>query len=123
MVNVHCVVHSLSLCTIQTAEAIADLKQQKQILADVFYYFHTSPKQAAKIKKNLQKLLEEQVLTHKELHSIRWLLYYNALQTVHTRRFMRLLTYFPEVSQNFSKDPNINGLKKKFLKRSSSSLL
>lgn len=55
MVNVHCVVHSLSLCTIQTVEAIAALKEHQQILADVFYYFHTSPKQAAKIKKKFTK--------------------------------------------------------------------
>ena len=52
------------------------------------------------------------MLTYKELHSIRWLSYYSALQTVH-RTIDSLLTYFTEVTQNISKDPKANGLKKK----------
>lgn len=52
------------------------------------------------------------MFTYKELPSIRWLSYYNALQTVH-RTIDSLLTYFTEVSQDVSKDPKGNGLKKK----------
>lgn len=44
MVNVHCVAHSLALCTSQAVEAIADLKEHQQILSDLFYYFLGSPK-------------------------------------------------------------------------------
>ena len=111
MVNVHCVAHSLALCTSQAAEAIPELKEHQQILTDLFYYFRASPKRAAKIRE-IQKLLEDPVLTYKELHSIRWLSYYSALQTVH-RTIDSLLTYFTEVTQNISKDPKANGLKKK----------
>lgn len=111
MVNVHCVAHSLALCTSQAAEAIADLKEHQQILTDLFYYFRGSPKRAARIKA-VQKLLEDPVLTYKELHSIRWLSYYNALQTVH-RTIDSLLTYLTDMSQDVSKDPKANGLKKK----------
>lgn len=69
MVNVHGAAHSLALCTSQAAEATADLKEHQQILTDLFYYFRASPKQAAKIKE-AQNLLEDPVLTNKELHSI-----------------------------------------------------
>ena len=76
MVNVHYVAHSLALCISQAAEVIQALKQHQQILTDLFYYFRGSPKRAAKIKE-IQELLEDPVLTHKELHSVRWLSYYN----------------------------------------------
>ena len=101
MVNVHCVAHSLALCTSQAAEAIADLKKHQQILTDLFNYFRACPKRAAKIKE-IQNLLEHLVLTCKELHSIRWLSYHNALQTVH-RTIDSLLTYFTEVPRMSAK--------------------
>ena len=107
MVNVHCVAHSLALCTFQAAEAIPVFKEHQQILIDLFYYFHASPKRGAKIRE-IQKLL----LTYKELHSIQWLSYYSALQTVH-RTIDSLLTHFTEVTPDVSKDPKANGLKKK----------
>lgn len=50
------------------------------------------------------------MLTYKELHSIRWLSYYNALETVH-RTKDSLLTYLTDVPQDVSKDPKANGLK------------
>jgi len=111
MVNVHCAAHSLALCTSQAAEAIPDLKEHQQILTDLFYYFRGSPKRAARIQ-DIQILLEDPVLTYKELHSVRWLSYYNALQSVH-RTIDSLLSYFTDVTQDVSKDPKANGLKKK----------
>ncbi|KAJ8375476.1 hypothetical protein SKAU_G00060560 [Synaphobranchus kaupii] len=74
--------------------------------------FHDgSPKRAARIKA-IQTLLEDPVLTYKDLHSIQWLSYYNALQTVH-RTTDSLLTYLTDVSQDVSQDPKASGLKKK----------
>ena len=94
----------------QAAETIADLKEHQQILTDLFYYFRGSPKRAARIKE-IQNLLEDPVLTYKELHSIRWLSYYT-LQSVH-RTIDSWLSYITDVSQDVDKDPKANGLKKK----------
>ena len=103
--------NSLALCTSQAAENIQELKEHQQILTDVFYYFRGSPKRAARIKE-IQKLLEDPVLSYKELHSVRWLSYHITLQTVH-RTVDSLLTYFSDVTQDVTKDPKANGLKKK----------
>ena len=111
MVNVHCVAHSLALCTSQAADKISDLKDHQQILTDLFYYFRGSPKRAARIR-SIQTLLDDPVLTYKELHSVRWLSYCNALQTVH-RTIDSLLTYLTEVTRDVTKDPKAAGLKKK----------
>ena len=111
MVNVHCVAHSLALCTSQAAEGIQELKQHQQILTDLFYYFRGSPKRAAKIKE-IQELLDDPVLTYKELHSVRWLSYYNALSAVHKTNDS-LLSYLSEASVDIGKDPKANGLKRK----------
>ena len=55
-----------------------------------------SPKRIAKIKL-VSQLLEEPELTVKESHTVRWLSYYNALQTVF-RSLDSLLTYLTEMT-------------------------
>ena len=111
MVNVHCIAHSLALCTSQAAADIPALKEHQQTLTDLFYYFKLSSKRAGRIKE-IQQLLEDPVLTYKELHAVRWLSYYNGLQSVH-RTMDSLLTYLAEATADVTKDPKAAGLKKK----------
>ena len=54
-------------------------------------------------------LLDDPTLTYKEIHSVRWLSYFNALTTVY-RTTDSLLTYLAEKG---TEDPKANGLKKK----------
>ena len=108
MQNVHCVAHKLALCTSQAAENIQPLKKHQQILIDLFYYFKGSAKRAAK-QHEIQTLVDDPTLTIKEIHSVRWLSYFNALTAVF-RTIDSLVTYLAELSV---KDPKGNGLKKK----------
>ena len=108
MQNVHCVAHKLALCTSQAAENIQPLKKYQQILTDLFYYFKGSAKRAAKLHE-IQTLVDDPILTIKEIHSVRWPSYFNALTAVF-RTIDSLMTYLAEVSV---KDPKANGLKKK----------
>ncbi|XP_060078766.1 zinc finger protein 862-like [Ylistrum balloti] len=110
IINVHCVAHRLALSTSQAAENIAPLKEYQETITSIYYYFKYSPNRVASLSE-IQKVLNDPQLRYKEVHSVRWLSFYNALETVH-RTLDSLLTYFAETVN--SKDPKAAGLKKKF---------
>lgn len=108
LIDVHCVAHKLALCSSRAAADIPRLKQHQEILSDLFYYIKASGKRAAKIKQ-VQEILQDPILTYKELHSVWWLSYFNAL-TVMFRTLDILLTYLGEAGTG-NKDPKAVGLK------------
>jgi len=108
LINVHCVAHKLALCTSQAAENIPQLKDHQETLTQLFKYFKFSSKRADKMRK-IQEILDGPVLKYKEVYSVRWLSYYEALSAVH-RTLASLLTYFAQSGDN---DPKAIGLKRK----------
>ncbi|XP_060566971.1 E3 SUMO-protein ligase KIAA1586-like isoform X2 [Ruditapes philippinarum] len=108
MHNVHCVAHKLALCTSQAAEKVPMIKKHQQILTDLYYYFKGSGKREARLH-SIQEVLDDPILTVKEIHSVRWLSYFNALTAV-WRTLDSLFTYLAEASVQ---DPKALGLKKK----------
>ena len=102
--------YKLALCSSQAAVDIPGLKQHQEILTDLFYYFKASSKRAARIKQ-VQEILQDPILTYKELHSVRRLSYFNALTAVF-RTLDSLLTYLGEGGTG-NKDPKAVGLKHK----------
>ena len=66
-----------------------------------------SSKRASRLKQ-LQEVLDDPCLRIKEIHSLRWLSYYNALTTV-CRILDSLLTYLAELHAT-GKDPKASGL-------------
>ena len=100
-------VYKLALCSSQAAVDIPGLKQHQEILTDLFYYFKASSKRAAKIKQ-VQEILQDPILTYKELHSVQRLSYFNALTAV----FRTLDSYLGEGGTG-NKDPKVVGLKRK----------
>ena len=91
LVNVHCLAHRLALCTSQAASDIVKLKNQ-QIVTDIYYYFSKSAKRSQGLKK-IQEILESDVLKIKEVHSVRWFFFYNALYAIY-HSWGALVTYF-----------------------------
>ena len=61
--------------------------------------------------REVQNLVDDPSLTYKEIHSVRWLSYFEALTCVY-RTLDSLLTYLADVGVN---DPKANGLKKKVI--------
>lgn len=92
LVNVHCLAHRLALCTSQAATDIPALKGYQQIITDIYYYFSKSAKRTAGLKR-VQEVLESDVLKVKEVHSVRWLSFYNALYAIYCS-WGALVTYF-----------------------------
>jgi hypothetical protein len=109
LLNVHCVAHRLALCTSQAAEDVSALQDYQSTLTSLFYYFKGSANRVSELSQ-IQAQLESPQLKIKEVHSVRWLSFYSALDTVY-RCLDPLLTYLCHADR--SKDPKAQGLKKK----------
>ena len=79
----------------------------KNILILCSFTIQGSAKRAAKLK-DIQSIVDDPLLTIKEIHSVRWH-FYNALTTVY-QTMDSLCTYLADVG---TEDPKANGLKKK----------
>jgi len=100
-INIHCVAHRLNLCTSQASQDIPYLKDTfEKTFTDLFYYFHQSSKRAGELTE-IQKILNSPELKIKEVHEIRWLAFYDALNTVF-RSWPALVKYF-DAHKNDSK--------------------
>lgn len=108
LVNTHCAAHRLALCTEQAAKSIPAMNDYQRTLEMIFYHFKKSPVKCDKVEA-IQKLLDEPKLKYREVHQIRWLSFYEALDAVY-RTLDSLLTYLSTAS---STDPAAAGIKKK----------
>ena len=108
LVNVHCIAHRLALCTSQAAENIPALKDYQESITSIYYYFKYSSGKQSRLAE-IEKVLSAPQLKYKEVHSVRWLSFYDALQAVY-RTLEPLLTYLADTTL---KDPKAVHLKKK----------
>ena len=72
------------------------------------YFFQGSAKRSGRLHE-IQSILDDPVLTIKEIHSVRWLSYFSALTTVY-RTLDSLMAYLAEMPLS---DAKAMGLKKK----------
>ncbi|KAK3107310.1 hypothetical protein FSP39_011602 [Pinctada imbricata] len=107
LLNTHCSAHRVALCSEQAAGGIPAMKYYQSILESLFYYFKKSPQRCEQVAA-VQALLDEPSLKYREVHQIRWLSFYQALDAVY-RTLDSLLTYF----SSRKNDPKAEGLKKK----------
>lgn len=101
LINIHCLAHRLALCTSQAASGMTHLKNYKEWMCNLFYYFKRSPKREKQLHR-VQSLLDQLNFKYREIHSVRWMSFYEALQAVY-RTLDPLLTYF--YSRERQKDP------------------
>ena len=93
-VNVHCMAHRLNRASSQASKNIPFIKEVEATLADLYHYFGGSQSGNRKCElEQIQKILEEPVLSIKECHEIRWLAFYEAVKAVHFC-WASLVTFF-----------------------------
>ncbi|XP_052085604.1 zinc finger protein 862-like [Mytilus californianus] len=109
MVHIHCMAHRLALCTSQAAEGVPLMKHYQEWLTSVFYYFKASPTREGELHE-VQSVLNLPILKCKEIHAVRWLSCFEAVQAVY-RSLDALISYFHK--RQASKDPKAKGLLKK----------
>lgn len=106
--NTHCSAHRVALVSEQAAEKVAAVKTFRETITSVYYYFHKSPTKSDALEE-VQKVLDDPVLKYKEVHAIRWLSFFLALETVY-KTLDSLITLFESRKQQ---DPKAVGLLKK----------
>ncbi|KAK3101209.1 hypothetical protein FSP39_001774 [Pinctada imbricata] len=92
LVNTHCSAHKIALCSEQAAENIPAMKYYQQIVESLFYYFKKSPKRNEEVSA-VQTLLDEPSLRYREVHQVRWLSFYQALDAIY-RTLDSMISYF-----------------------------
>ena len=106
IINIHCMAHRLALCTSQAADKVPYLKEYQQTVTNIFYYFKHSANCVHKVKA-IQDLLEDPILLYTEMHEVRWLSFYKAVETIYST-LSSLLTFFGQ-----EKDAKGIGISKK----------
>ena len=93
---IHCIAHRLALCTSQAAQSMDYLNSFQEWMTSLFYYFKASPTKEKELHK-IQEVLNHPVLKVKEIHSVRWLSFYEALEAIF--RSIEPLYAYPENRQ------------------------
>lgn len=94
IVNIHCIAHRLQLCVSQAANKVKYLKEFQELLTNIFYYFKKSALRNEKLKA-IQEVLKEPKMKYKEIHQVRWLSFYKALETLYLT-WDSLVTFFEQ---------------------------
>ena len=81
MLNVHCIAHRFALCTGEGASKVTLVRGFVDTLTSLYYFFEHSSLRCSKLQ-SVQEALEEPVLSVKEVHSVRWLAFFSALDSV-----------------------------------------
>ena len=106
--NTHCSAHRIALVSEQAAENVPAVRDFRKTLESIYYYFYKSPARCDQLE-SIQKVLEDPVLRIREVHSVRWLSFFMALETVY-RTTDSLITFF---QSRRASDAKAVGLKKK----------
>ena len=108
LVNYHCVAHRLALVTSQAADEVPFLVDYQSVLTGIFYFFKHSANRVHKLI-DTQAILNDPQLKVKEVHQVRWMSIYLAVETVY-KILDSLITFF-----NQDKDPKSKGFAKKMI--------
>lgn len=95
-------------CTSQAGDKMPPIKPYQKVITNIYYYFKYSSCRNVKMK-SIMCLLDSPKLKFREVHSVRWLRFNNALDVIY-RSMGPLLTYLAEALR---KNPKALGLKKK----------
>ena len=95
MLNFHCIAHRLALVSSQAANEIPYMKDYQETLTSLFYFFKASASRCEKLA-SMQELLNEPSLKIKEVHEVRWMSIYKAVETVYRSMDSLILLFSTE---------------------------
>lgn len=115
LLSCHCIAHRFALCTAQGASKVSIVKHFVETLTSLYYFFQHSAVRCSKLQ-SVQEALKEPVLSIKEVHSVRWLAFFNALDTVFRCWSSIIQTLEHEASNQGKGNPKAHGLFKAMTK-------
>jgi hypothetical protein len=92
LISVHCMAHRLNLVTEKAAKEEPFTNSFQKMLSDIFYYFKKSTARILQLKQ-IQEILDLPEIRMKEVHEIRWISFYKALESIY-RTYTALVKFF-----------------------------
>lgn len=81
MLSMHCVAHKLALASENAASAVSYCQQHNSVLRGLYNFFHTSPNHYS-VLKSMMEILDDPVIHIQQVHTVRWLTMYKAVEAV-----------------------------------------
>lgn len=102
LINLHCIAHKLALryCTL-SAGKVQYLKKYQETLTSLFYWFKHSAICTSGLTK-IQEVLDFPQIKVKEVHSVQWFSFYNALESVYLS-WQPLQCFWKSIAQKMQK--------------------
>ena len=113
LISIHCVAHHLALAAGQASETIPYLRKFKEILCNLFYFYHNSAVRQAGLTA-IQNVLDDPVLRLKQAKDVRWLSHNAAVEALRHSLSSVLVSLDREASER--SNPTASGLLK-FMKQ------
>ena len=113
LISIHCVAHRLALAAGQASETIPYLRKFKEILSNLFYFYHNSAVRQAGLTA-IQNVLDDPVLRLKQAKDVRWLSHNAAVEALRRSLSSVLVSLDREASER--SNPTASGLLK-FMKQ------
>ena len=113
LISIHCVAHRLALAAGQASETIPYLRKFKEILCNLFYFYHNSAVRQAGLTA-IQNVLDDPVLRLKQAKDVRWLSHNAAVEALRRSLSSVLVSLDREASER--SNPTASGLLK-FMKQ------
>ena len=113
LISIHCVAHHLALAAGQASETIPYLRKFKEILCNLFYFYHNSAVRQAGLTA-IQNVLDDPVLRLKQAKDVRWLSHNAAVEALRRSLISVLVSLDREASER--SNPTASGLLK-FMKQ------
>ena len=92
LANTHCGAHRVALVSEQAADSVKAIQDFRNAVTSIYYYFYKSPTRSSQIEL-IQKVVNEPALKYREVHQVRWLSFYTALDAIY-RTLDSLITFF-----------------------------
>ena len=92
----------------QAADNIPAIQNFNDTITSIFYFFHKSPTKCDQLE-SIQKMLDDPAVKYKEVHAVRWLSFFTALEKVY-RTLDSLITFCD--ARSHANDPKATGMKK-----------
>ena len=109
LISIHCVAHRLALAAGQASETIPYLRKFKEILCNLFYFYHNSAVRQAGLTA-IQNVLDDPVLRLKQAKDVRWLSHNAAVEALRRSLSSVLVSLDREASER--SNPTASGLLK-----------
>jgi hypothetical protein len=100
LVHIHCVAHKLALVVSQAAASVRTIKLYESTVESIYFYFRNSAVRYNRLREVYALLDDDNLVTLKRPHSVRWLSLHQAVSAIHSSWAALVITLGEEATSN-----------------------